>query len=180
MTKPTYIIEFNSRGSNALTENEIIVAAVPPGDAVAINLAAVQSANQTSALLCKMTYNVNWNSFIPLEYKKFRCSFIFRSDIMALTTATYLNENGLISMNILKTNIFNGSELSNNIGMIYPVVASANTRTYYNSSAGDNPTFEMLYPTNQQITISIKHFNDNVPLIYLPQYILYLTMEVIE
>ena len=64
-------------------------------------------------------------------------------------------ENGVVSMNFGKTNIFNGSSLTYNIGTIYPQLTAA-ANAFYNASVDDNVSFYMWHPQNRQVIISIK------------------------
>ena len=60
--------------------------------------------------------------------------FIFKSETYA---GGILTNNGFVNMNIGKTDIFDGTTQSNNLGIIYPVALGANS-SYYNSTNIDN------------------------------------------
>ncbi len=98
----SFQVIFNSRESNVIN---------------AANLSAVQ-------------YNVNWGSFLPKNFHKFHCQFIFKSE----NYNGVLTNNGFVNLNCGKVNVYDGYSMSYNLGIIYPVVTSANSNSsYYNS-----------------------------------------------
>ena len=126
-----------------------------------------------------VTYDVNWMSFLRTKYKKFECQFVLKSRYFPPGLVGNVNipnymDNGIIGMNIGRTNTYNGLQMSNVIGIIQGISESSN-RLYYNSMATDNNSFLMDYPSNNQITISLNRFN-NTLLPYMSEYCLFLTL----
>ena len=76
-------------------------------------------------------------------------------------------------MNIGKTDIFDGTTQTYNLGIIYPVIIGA--FSFYNSTNNDNNPI-ILYPTQDTITISLKTFA-GVAMGYMTPYVLILTLE---
>jgi len=155
-----FTVIFNSRGSNVL---------FPDTTAADTNLKQV-------------IYNVNWLSILPTKYKKIQCNFVFKSDKFesAFTDDAVIdifNHIGFINMNVGRTNIYDGLQMSNNIGSITPVVTivTGSNDLYYCSTTNDNNDFWIDYPTNNQITITFNKLN-NTQLQYMAQYCLYLTL----
>jgi hypothetical protein len=95
--------------------------------------------------------------------------------------------NGIVDMNIGRSNKYNGLQMSNNIGLIQGVfkidgnkpVATSDIvyypSIYYSSTTSDNNSFSIDYPSNNQITISLNKF-DNSLLPYMSGYCLFLTL----
>jgi hypothetical protein len=145
----------------------------------------------------RVTYNVNWLSILPTKYKKFQCQFVFKSKYFnsAYTgdNRKYdFKDNGIINMNIGRTNNYDGLQMSSDIGIIQGVsevdgmrgmgteVMSYNGSLYYCSTINDNNSFSIDYPLNNQITISLNKFSsaspDNLLLPYMSEYCLFLTL----
>ena len=155
-----FTVIFNTRGSNVI---------FPDTTVADVNLNHV-------------TYNVNWLSILPTKYKKFQCSFVFKSDkfdpaYTEMAVIDFFNHTGFISMDIGRTNIYDGLQMSNNIGSITPVVetVSGSNDLYYCSTTNDNNDFWIDYPLNNQITITFNKFN-STRLQRMTQYCLYLTL----
>lgn len=110
-------------------------------------------------------YFVNWGSFLPKKYKKFHCQFIFKSEnyVSATSTNTTLNDNGFVSMDFGRVNVYDGLSNTQKLGIIYPVINTVgnNFQAYYSSTNNDNNDFWIDYPTNQTITINLKNFAGN-------------------
>jgi hypothetical protein len=141
-----YLVIFNSQGQNVL--------------------------NATS--LTSVIYNVNWTSFLPKKYKRFKCKFVFKS----IDANSILTDNGFVNMNTGKINVFSGEQMTSNIGIIYPVITNTTTgnlRSYYNSTNNDNNDFTMSYPTINQITLSLKTFA-GTDMANMPHYTLILSL----
>ena len=77
-------------------------------------------------------------------------------------------------MNIGRTNTYNGLQMSNVIGLIQ-AVSETSAKMCYSSTATDNNSFLIDYPSNNQITISLNRFN-NTLLPYMSEYCLFLTL----
>ena len=67
-----FTVIFNTRGSNVLS----IGVPDEPAANVELTPAVIESNNNYNTV----TYNVNWLSILPTKYKKFQCSFVFKSD----------------------------------------------------------------------------------------------------
>ena len=163
----SYLVVFNSQGSNALVVNN----------------------NRNSVV-----YNVNWGSFLPKKFKKFHCQFIFKSANFSSNAQnpTILSDNGFVNINLGKINCNDGQGQTNNIGIVYPVleyftqgVPNGNTNpyvytnstavSYYSSTNNDNNDFWINYPTNQQVTITLNTFAGTA-MANMPHYVLYLSL----
>ena len=102
-----------------------------------------------------VVYNINWASFLPQKYKKFKCQFSFISE----TYSGDLTNIGCVNINIGKTNIFDGQQMTNNIGVIYPNYNfGTGITSYYTASINDNPEFYCGYPVNSSVTVKLKTF----------------------
>jgi len=117
-----------------------------------------------------VVYNVNWTSFLPKKYKKFHCQFVFKSQ----NFAGALTDNGFVYMNMGRISVFDGLQMSNSLGIIYPVYLSANV-SFYNSTNNDNNDFWIDYPINNQITITLNTFAGNA-MGNMPHYTLMLNL----
>ena len=152
----TYQIIFNSQGSNLL------------------------SPNGTAAQRASISYDLNWEAIIPRDkYNKFRCQFILRSMIYNGAGGNgLLTDIGFVNMNLGRVNIYDGSQQSQNLGIIYPVYlnTTANAqRSYYACDSSDNSEFVIDYPNNHMITIGLNNFNGPV-LANMPHYVLILSL----
>ena len=147
----TYQIVFNSQGSNTLTPV-----------ATALNRTAI-------------TYDINWEAIIPKnKYKKFRCQFTFKSTLYAGLNA----DTGFVNMNLGRVNIYDGSQQSQAIGIIYPVwvnTVAGQNRSFFHCASSDNNEFVIDYPNNHMITIALKTFNEN-NIVNMPHYVLILNL----
>ena len=117
-----------------------------------------------------IVYNVNWGGFLPRRYKKFKCKFTFRS----LNYVGFFTDNGFVTMNIGRTNVYDGNSMSYNLGRITPGYYSAN-QVYYEATLNDNIEIWIDYPTNNIITITLNSFS-NTPLPNMPHYCLILNL----
>ena len=175
-----FTVIFNSTGSNVLSIG------IP--DPAGVNADNVIQDNKNYNTV---TYDVNWFSFLPTKYKKFQCQFVFKSEYFGKnyssnTKKNYMN-NGIINMNIGRTNKYDGLQMSDNIGLIQGVsnVDGNNAAgsidmlyygsLYYCSTTNDNNSFVIDYPLNNQITISINNFNKDL-LLHMSKYCMYLTL----
>ena len=116
-------------------------------------------------------YNVNWGAFLPKKYKKFHCQFIFKSQ----NYQGNLTDNGFVSMNIGHVNVFDGLQMTNNIGIVYPVNLTNNS-SFYNSTNNDNNDFWIDYPIQTAITITLNKFGGGV-MANMQHYCLYLSLQ---
>jgi hypothetical protein len=116
-------------------------------------------------------YNVNWGAFLPRKFKKFHCQFIFKSE----NYAGVLTNNGFVNLNCGRVNVYDGTSMTYNLGVIYPVVTSANS-SYYNSTNNDNNDFWIDYPTNNMVTITLNQFNNATAMANMPNYVLMMNM----
>jgi hypothetical protein len=99
-------------------------------------------------------YTVAWNSILPTKYKKFICQFVFKSE----NTATVLNSNGFVGMDFGRVNVFDGVQSVNNqFGVVYP--ANVGTQYFYSSTNNDNNDITVQYPTNNNVTLTLKKFD---------------------
>ena len=143
-----YTVVFNSLGSNIINKED----------------------------LNNVIYYVNWSSFLPLKYKKFKCDFVFKSNVyIGDAIKPDLVDIGLVSMNFSKTTVFNGTGNTLSIGIISPVVTSPDFLSYYSATSNDNNSFITNYPTVNQVTISFKTLA-GIALPNLPDYCLILTL----
>jgi hypothetical protein len=131
----TYQIIFSSRGSNV---TNLGAGAVP-------------------ANICSLSYYLNLNAVLPMDkYTKYSCSFIFKSE----TFVGLLTNNGFVNMSIGRTQIFDGTTQSSNLGIIYPVnlnVTAGSQASFYNSTNNDNNPI-ILYPNQNLVTITLNTF----------------------
>jgi hypothetical protein len=151
MSSEAFQVIFNSQGSNVLTPT-------------------TTAANRTN-----ITYYVNWTAFLPKKYKKFHCQFVFKS----LNYANNLTDNGFVNMNIGRVNVFDGQQMSTNLGIIYPVVLIANTQSYYSSTNNDNNDFWIDYPINNNVTVTLNTFA-GASMSTMPHYVIMLNLIGIE
>jgi len=145
MANRTYTVIFNSRGSNVLTP--------------------IATALQRTSI----TYYVNWANILPTGCTRYSCNFVFKSE----SYAGAVSDNGFVNMNIGKTDIFDGTTQTYNLGIIYPVIIGA--FSFYNSTNNDNNPI-ILYPNNDTVTITLKTFA-GVAMGYMTPYVLILTLE---
>jgi hypothetical protein len=131
----SYQIIFNSRGTNV---TNLGAGAVP-------------------ANINSLSYYLNLNAILPMDkFTKYSCSFVFKSENLAgvLTTT------GFVNMSIGRTQIFDGTTQSSNIGIIYPIVlntTAGSQASYYNSNSSDNNPV-ILYPNQNSVTITLNTF----------------------
>jgi hypothetical protein len=118
-----------------------------------------------------VVYNVNWGAFLPRKFKKFHCQFIFKSE----NYNGNLTNNGFVSMNMGRCNIFDGTNLSYNLGVIYPVVLNA-TNSFYNSTNNDNSDFWIDYPINNFVLLKLYQFDGVTAMANMPNYVLILNL----
>jgi hypothetical protein len=117
-----------------------------------------------------VSYYVNWDAFLPKKYKKFNCAFIFKSE----NYAGFLTEDGFVNINMGKSNNFDGTTQTNNIGIVYAVILTS-TACYYNSTNNDNNNFYCDYPSNNVVTITLNQFSGTA-MANMPNYTLILNM----
>jgi hypothetical protein len=124
-----------------------------------------------------VVYNVNWKAILGDKYKKFKCNIAFKSE--KVTGELY--DVGFISMNIGKTNNFDGLQQTNNMGIIYPYYYNASVAmSIYTCNATDNNPFYIYYPTFNNVTVLLKDFNGTGDIDSMPHYVLMLSLEGIE
>jgi hypothetical protein len=104
--------------------------------------------------LTQVTFYVNWVSCIPLhKYRKYNCSFTFRSEVYA----GLISSIGYVNFNAGKSEIYDGLTQSFKLGTIYPV-ALTSTNSYYNCTTNDNTSF-ILYPNENMITLKLNNYS---------------------
>ena len=145
MTEAFQVI-FNSQGSNVINNT---------------SLNAVQ-------------YSVNWTSFLPLKYKRFRCQFIFKS----IRVASALTDFGYVNMDIGKVYINDGLSMLSNFGVINPNYFTS-TSSFYAAASNDNNEFYIDFPINRTPTIYLKTFA-GANMANMPHYTLILNLIGIE
>ena len=143
---------FNSQGSNVLNKDAAGVVA---------NINAV-------------VYNVNWSAFLPKKYKKFNCQFVFKSQNFANLSVT---DNGFLNMNLGRVSVFDGQQMTTNLGIVYPVnlSASSNGVGYYSSTNDDNNDFWIDYPLNNTVTLTLNTFAGGI-MRSMPHYVVLLKL----
>ena len=119
-----------------------------------------------------MNYYVNWPVVLPMDkYIKYSCSFVFKSE----NYAGVLANNGFVNVNIGRTQIFDGTTQSSNLGIIYPVilnVTAGSQLSFYNSTNNDNNPV-IIYPTQNIVTVTLNTFA-NAAMANMPNYCLIL------
>ena len=146
-----YQVIFNSQGSNVLTP-------------------VATAGNRTSIM-----YAVNWGAFLPKKYKKFHCQFIFKSQ----NYGGNLTDNGFVNMNIGRVSVFDGQQMSTNLGIVYPVILVANNISFYSSTNNDNNDFWIDYPINNTVTVTLNTFA-GTPMGQMPHYVIMMNLIGIE
>jgi hypothetical protein len=123
----------------------------------------VMSPTGTPAQRASITYNVNWGALLPDKYNRFNCQFVFKS--INYTPGGpgngFLVDNGFLSMNLGKMNVYDGLQQSYNLGIVYPVIGSTTAgaqTSYYNSTNNDNNNFTICYPNNNTVTLNLNTF----------------------
>jgi hypothetical protein len=116
-------------------------------------------------------FYVNWASILPVsEYKSYECSFVFKSEAYS----GILTNIGYVNINIGRTEVYDCTTQTNNIGLINPV-AIGTSNSYYNATSNDNNTV-VLYPgTDGNITIKLNNFS-GAALANMQHYVLVLNM----
>ena len=148
----SYQIIFSSRGSNVTN----LGAGNPPAN---IN---------------SLSYYLNLNAVLPMDkFTKYSCSFVFKSE----NFAGVLANNGFVNMSIGRTQIFDGTTQSSNLGIIYPVVlnnTAGSQSSFYNANNSDNNPI-ILYPNQNSVTITLNTFA-GVAMANMPNYVLLLNL----
>jgi hypothetical protein len=134
----------------------------------------------TAANRVAVTYNVNWDAIIPRDkYNKFKCQFVFKSlNYVGGGGNGLLVDNGFVNMNLGRVNIYDGLQMSQNLGIVYPVIlnTTANAQSsYYNCTNNDNNDFVIDYPNTIAITITLNTFA-GVAMANMPHYVLILNL----
>ena len=124
--------------------------------------------------LTAVKYNINWSSFLPKRYKKFHCQFIFKS-----SNAAVLLTNGFVNVNLGQINSSDGNNMSQNLGIIYPIIPANNT-CYLNSTNNDNNDFWVSYPSNQIITVKLNQFDNVTAIANMPEYVMIINFRGVE
>jgi len=135
--KETFQIIFSSRGSNVT------------------NLGVLN--NGIPANINSLKYYCNWPAMLPVEkYTKYSCSFVFKSEnYIGLMTS-----NGFVNVDVGRTQIFDGTTQSFNLGMICPIYLNTNAGvqlSFYNSTNSDNNPV-IIYPTQNIVTVTLSTF----------------------
>lgn len=118
-----------------------------------------------------VVYNVNWGAFLPKKYKKFHCQFVFKSQ----NYGGNLTDSGFVNMNIGRISVFDGLQMSSNLGVVYPVYLLANTASYYSSTNNDNNDFWIDYPINNTVTITLNTFG-GAAMNNMPHYVIMMNL----
>ena len=140
----SYLVVFNSQGANA-----------------------INNANRNAVV-----YNINWGSFLPKNFKKFHCQFVFKSaNFSSIAQApTILSDNGFVNINLGKINCNDGQGQTNNIGMVYPVLEyytsgnltnSTTTNTNNATGTGNTGTITNVYSNSIAVSYYSSTNNDN-------------------
>jgi len=82
-------------------------------------------------------------------------------------------------MNIGRVNIYDGQQMSTNLGIVYPVILVSGSYSFYCSTNNDNNDFWIDYPVQTQITITLKTFA-GVAMANMKHYVLMLNSIGIE
>ena len=125
--------------------------------------------------LSSVSYNVNWVSILGNKYKKFKCSFIFKSQDYDGAVVS----NCFIELNLGSTNISNGLSRSSYIGVVSQSFYFDLSISYLSASTNDNNVFKISYPTQQSVVLNIKTLN-NVLIAGMCHYVLILNLEGID
>ena len=120
-------------------------------------LSSRTSNNTGTANLNVVTYYCNWASMLPVDkYSKYSCSFVFMSE----SYVGLLASNGLVNVNLGRTQIYDGTTQSSNLGLIYPVylnTTAGGELSYYNSNNCDNNSV-IIYPSQNMVTVTLNDF----------------------
>ena len=147
MSSEIFQIIFNSQGSNVLSP-------------------VATAANRAS-----ITYNVNWRALIPSKYNKFNCQVVFTS----IRFAGLLVDNGFLSIDLGRTNVYDGLQQSQELCIVCPVYITA-AISNYSSTNNDNNTFTMDYPNSNSVTLTLNNFNGTAIMANMPHYVVTLNI----
>ena len=143
-----------------------------------------QGTNLTTPIIfgvrSSISYNVNWDAIIPKnKYNKFKCQFVFKSlNYTGPGENGFLTDNGFVNMNLGRVNIYDGLQMSQNLGIVYPVILNTTANfqsSYYNCTNNDNNDFVIDYPNNTTVTITLNTFA-GVAMGNMPHYVLILNL----
>jgi len=127
----------------------------------------------SKANINSVVYFVNWASFLPQDYKRFRCQFTFKSE-------SYLGDltnTGFVNMNLGRMNVYDGQTNSSNIGVIYPNYNyGTGVSSYYTANINDNCDIYCDYPSNSSVTITLKTFSGFNNMANMQDYVLTLLL----
>ena len=132
------------------------------------------SSNTGTTNLNAVTYYCNWASMLPIEkYTKYSCSFVFKSEGYVGLLASV----GFVNVDIGRTQIYDGTTQSSNLGMIYPIYLNASATalaqfSYYNSDNSDNNPV-ILYPSQNMVKVTLNTFAGGA-MDHMPNYSLIL------
>jgi hypothetical protein len=82
-------------------------------------------------------------------------------------------------MNIGRVSVFDGQQMSTNLGIVYPVILVANANSYYSSTNNDNNDFWIDYPINNTVTVTLNTFA-GTPMAQMPHYVIMMNLVGIE
>jgi hypothetical protein len=126
--------------------------------------------------LNSVKFYVNWSSILPLnEYKAYSCNVKFISDY---TDTSYSLNLGYLSINLGKTNVFDGVSEVNNLSIITTNFLNS---TYFNYISTNllNDDDIVIYPNNENITVNLKNdLGYDIP--NMENYIITLTLKPIK
>jgi hypothetical protein len=110
-------------------------------------------------------FKINLGSFLPIEFKKFRCQFTFFSQ--GSISYTILSQPAVVYADFWNADVYQNTGKTKNIGLLRPNfffnAGSSTTQTvinYYSANLLENPPFIVNYPYNTQ-TVNIGFFNVN-------------------
>ena len=153
--KDTYQIILSSRGNNVTNLGALNGVGVP--------------ANITT-----LKYSCNWPAMLPIDkYTKYSCSFVFKSE----SYAGLLASNGFVNVDIGRTQIFDGTTQSFNLGIIYPVYlnVTAGSQASFNNSTNNDNNPVIVYPTQNIVTVTLNTLA-GVAMAQMPNYVLILNL----
>ncbi len=104
-----------------------------------------------------LKYYCYWPAMLPIEkYTSYLCSFVFKSQ----DYAGILPNNGFVNVDVGRTQIFDGTTQSFNLGIIYPAalnVTAGSQSSFYNSTNNDNNSV-IIYPTQNIVMVTLNTF----------------------
>jgi hypothetical protein len=121
-----------------------------------------------------VTYSVNWSAILDSRYKRFKCNFVFKSEIYGGA----LTQTGFVNMNFGNVEIYNGESMSQNIGIVSYVPYNT-TNSFISATNNDNNEFYIDFPINRNVTVNIINFSGGAFTV-VQHYALIMSLEGIE